>query len=430
MHASTKASRSVGLCVRSMSYAKTFKQTTVGSQEIFSGTPCLAPFVGKLKTFSKRPLIVTDAGVANLTQGFMETCLAADVKPQMGPHTAPNPAISDVIALANAFNTLSCDSIVGFGGGGPMDAAKAAAGLVAAKYSKAGFDFNKDGTEFLENIRPFMSAQSPDSPWIKAVPPITCIPTTAGTGSEGGKSAVITNSKGAKVVFGHPAFMPRAVALEPQLTAKLPPALTAATGLDALFHCIEAFFVTKQDAYDDGMDDPGIVVTDDYAIKGIRLILQNLKQVYQTGSDLDSRLHMQFAALYGAKAFRKGSLGGIHATAHAIGAYYHLHHGAAVARMSIPVMEYTQTFDNAETKANYEKIHQLFSEHGYEGKDCSSSVQKFISAFNIPVGLEQLPVQPGDIDALAKLAAGDPCQTNPIHLTEKDYFSIFSRKRS
>ena len=312
-----------------------------------------------------------------------------------------------------------------------MDAAKAAAGLVAAKYSKAGFDFNKDGNDFLENIRPFMSAQGQDSPWIKAVPPITCIPTTAGTGSEGGKSAVITNSKGVKCVFGHAAFMPRAVALDPMLTYKLPRALTAATGLDALFHCMEAFFVTKKDAYDDGMDDAGIVVTDDFAIKGIRLILQNLKQAFENGAlDLDARLHMQFAALYGAKAFRKGSLGGIHATAHALGAYYHLHHGAAVARMSIPVMEYTQTFDDAETKAAYEKIRQIFSEHGYEGKDCSSSVKKFISEFQIPEGLTGLTVASTDLAALAKLAAGDPCQTNPIHLNEQDYLKIFQGKNT
>jgi alcohol dehydrogenase class IV len=411
-----------------MSYANTFKHITIGTQDIFSGTPCLPPFVEKLQTWSKRPLIVTDAGVAHLTSSFITACEAANLKPAVAPHTSPNPTISDVIALANAFTTMSCDSIVGFGGGGPMDAAKAAAGLVAAKYSKPGFDFKQDGNQFLENIRPFMSSQGPDSAWVKAVPPIAAIPTTAGTGSEGGKSAVITNSKGIKCVFGHSSFMPRAVALAPQLTAKLPAGLTAATGLDALFHCIEAFFVTKKEAYNDGMDDAGIVVTDDYAVKGVRLILQNLKQVFQTGSDLDSRLHMQFAALYGAKAFRKGSLGGIHATAHSIGAHYHLHHGTAVARMSIPVMEYTQTFDDEETKAAYEKVRQLFVEHGYEGKTCSSAVQKFLSEFDIPVGLDKLPVAPGDIDLLAKMAANDPCQTNPIPLHEQDYHKIFSRQ--
>jgi len=112
------------------------------------------------------------------------------------------------------------------------------------------------------------------------MPVIAGIPTTAGTGSEGGKSAVITNTDGVKVVFGNPLFMPKTVGLVPQYTAKLPPHLTAATGIDALFHNMEAFFVTKAAAYNDGMNDEEIKVTDDFALKGTELIVHNLPKAF------------------------------------------------------------------------------------------------------------------------------------------------------
>ena len=113
-----------------------------------------------------------------------------------------------------------------------------------------------------------------------AMPKIAGIPTTAGTGSEGGKSAVITNTDGVKVVFGNTLFMPKTVALVPQFTVRLPPHLTAATGIDALFHNLEAYFVPKAAAYRDGMSDEDIQVADDYALKGIQLIVHNLPKAF------------------------------------------------------------------------------------------------------------------------------------------------------
>jgi alcohol dehydrogenase class IV len=261
--------------------------------------------------------------------------------------------------------------------------------------------------------------------FVSSVPAIAGIPTTAGTGSEGGKSAVITLPDGVKMVFGNPVFMPKTVALVPQFTQKLPASLTAGTGIDALFHNMEAFFVTYQAALNDGMNDAEIAYTDDFALKGISLIVDNLPNAIKNGNDLNTRLKMQVAALYGAKAFRKGDLGGVHATAHSLGAFYHLHHGTAIARMSVPVLKYNAERMSEETRKAFGSVHEIFKKGGYAGATLADSTAKFLAPLGIPLGLKELPVQSGDIEKLAKIAANDPCQTNPVPLKEQDYKSIF-----
>lgn len=320
-------------------------------------------------------------------------------------------------------------AIPGLGGGGPLDAAKAGMALVAQKRLDGKFDLERDGHKFVANIRPFMSNAMKDAKgweqWTKAVPAIAGIPTTAGTGSEGGKSAVITLQDGVKLVFGNPVFMPKTVALVPQFTSKLPASLTAGTGIDALFHNMEAFFVTYKAALNDGMNDADIAYTDDFALKGISLIVDNLPNAVKNGNDLNTRLKMQIAALYGAKAFRKGDLGGIHATAHALGAYYHLHHGTAIARMSVPVLKYNAERMTDETRKAFGTVHEIFKKGGYAGATLADSTAKFIAPLGIPLGLKELPVKAGDLAKLAAIAANDPCQTNPVPLKEADYSAIF-----
>jgi 4-hydroxybutyrate dehydrogenase len=173
------------------------------------------------------------------------------------------------------------------------------------------------------------------------------------------------------------------------------------------------------------MNDDEIKVTDDFAVKGIELIVKNLPNAVKNGDDLQTRLNMQVAALYGAKAFRKGDLGGVHATAHALGAYYHIHHGAAIARMTVPVLEYTQPRATEETLQSYNKVHQIFKNGGYGGDSLAQSTKGFFNSFNIPLGLKELPVKDGDIDKLSSMAASDPCQTNPVPLKLEDYKQIF-----
>lgn len=399
----------------------------IGTQSIFVGTESLAPFVNQAEGYAKRPLIVTDGGIVGL--GMLEPLIDALKKGGMQPcvfnQTQPNPGIPDVQGIARAFFEGQCDAIVGYGGGGPLDAAKGGAALIGAKRVNESFDIDADAGAFIENIWPYMSELPSDDPWFAAVPLIAAIPTTSGTGSEGGKSAVITDTKGVKRVFGNPVFMPQTVALVPQFTEKMPAGLTAATGIDALFHNMEAFFVTRQAAYDDGMNDAEIAETDDFGLRGIQMTIDNLPNAVRDGSDLMTRLNMQVAALYGAKAFRKAALGGVHATAHSIGAHYHLHHGSAIARMALPVMRYTQERASDETNAAYNTVSDMFIASGYNGGNCVESCGAFMQPFGIPVGLAELPVQSNDIDTLTQLSSNDPCQTNPVVLQSQDYEAIF-----
>lgn len=153
-------------------------------------------------------------------------------------------------------------------------------------------ELDQNGSDFIVNIQTLLRSKGVEDLG-KNIPFISAIPTTAGTGSEGGKSAVITKPDGSKLVFGNPIFFPKIVALVPQFTVKvntkyfhylillkLPPSLTAATGIDALFHCMEAYFVTLQDAYDDGCNDEDITRCDKYALEGIDLVIKNLPEAY------------------------------------------------------------------------------------------------------------------------------------------------------
>jgi len=299
--------------------------------------------------------------------------------------------------------------------------------LVSMKKSESKFDISKEGTEFIISKLPKMisSGKLPES-FVKNIPYISGIPTTAGTGSEGGKSSVITKPDGSKIVFGHPVFFYKTVALVPQFTVKLPPTLTAATGIDALFHLMEAWFVPLQDAYDEGMIKEDIDKCEEYALYGIDLVVKHLPEAYKSPNNLDARLNMLIAALYGAKAFRKGSLGSIHACAHALGALFHLHHGTCIARMSVPVLKYNES--KVTSLEKFQTINKIFHKYGFKEKNLSESVEKFLKLFDIPQGL--LGIKPNDrnvdLEKLIDMATSDGCQTNPVHLNRDDYKKIFT----
>eukprot|EP01121_Diplochlamys_sp_Union-15-3_P003981 TRINITY_DN1393_c0_g1_i1.p1 TRINITY_DN1393_c0_g1~~TRINITY_DN1393_c0_g1_i1.p1 ORF type:complete len:371 (-),score=72.30 TRINITY_DN1393_c0_g1_i1:84-1196(-) len=345
------------------------------------------------------------------------------LSPEIYDKTKSNPSCQDVINIAEAFLQSNSDSCVGVGGGAPLDAVKIGMSLIAKKRVNSDFDIAKEGAEFVsERLKPLL--KSIPKEFESAMPIITGIPTTAGTGSEGGKSAVITLPHG-KVVIGHPVFLPQIVGLIPQFTEHLPPHLTAATAVDALFHNVEAFFVTYEAAINDGMTPQEIEQADSYAKKGILLVLKNLPRAMEKPNDIEARLNLQVGALYGAKAFRKGDLGAIHATAHALGAKHHLHHGTAIARMSTPVIAYNESKINAEQAKVFKVVEGLYNECGWTGSSLSDVNAKFIKHLNLPVGFEGLKVEETDLSELALLAMQDGCQTNIVPLNTKDYYSIF-----
>src|SRR5256885_1526897 len=229
----------------------------------------------------RRPLVVTDPGLAS-TEAFRAVAdtLGTGEHAKTSAFYAgvhPNPIENDVREAAAAFQKHNCDGIIGLGGGSALDVAKAARLLVK---------------------RPHLDwAKFYDEPDWSGLSPFIAIPTTAGTGSEVGRSSVITlDATGRKAVLFHPELLAKLVILDPQLTVDLPPKLTAATGADALTHCIESFTCPVFHPMCDGI-----------ALEGIHLIVEALPRAFRHGADLDARGKMLVAAAMGAIAFQKRS---------------------------------------------------------------------------------------------------------------------------
>ncbi len=261
----------------------------------------------------RRVLIVTDAGLRDAgLAARVEAALAAQglaVHCFAGVH--PNPVEADVTAGVAAYREGGCEAIVGLGGGSALDAAKVIQFMTCHDPPLA---------QYAELV-------GGDRRIIAPLPPLYAVPTTAGTGSEVGRAGVITvGDPGVKTVFFSPHLMPRVAVLDPRLTVGLPPHLTAATGMDALTHCLEAFLAPDVHPLCDGI-----------ALEGLRLLSRWLPRAVSQGEDLAARGHMQIAATMGATAFQKG-LGMVHSLAHPLSARFGMHHGLANAVLLAPAL--------------------------------------------------------------------------------------------
>lgn len=309
----------------------------------------------------------------------------------------PNPVEQDVIDGAAAYRKGECDGVVAFGGGSAMDAGKALRLLIRRpELDLSRFDYQAD--------------------W-SGMPALVCIPTTAGTGSEVGRSSVITlKSTGRKTVFFQPALLARFVILDPEVTRFLPPKLTAATGADALVHCIESFTCPVFHPMCDGV-----------ALEGIHLITEALPRAFRDGNDMDARGKMLVAAAMGAVAFQK-DLGATHSMAHPLSTRCGMHHGTANA-LCLPVV----------MRFNAERLPGLYRRVGIA---CGLDVMKksdaeadlltvdflteFLRRLDLPPGLRAYGVNEPDVDLLAQEAFQDGChRTNPVAVSEADFQMLY-----
>src|SRR5262245_59040301 len=261
----------------------------------------------------RRPLVVTDSGVVG-TEAFLSLAKALGLERKgkewfvySGVH--PNPVEQDVREAAQCYRDHSCDGVIAFGGGSPLDVGKGARLLV----KRPSFDF----TKFYD-----------ERDW-SGLAPCIAIPTTAGTGSEVGRSSVITlDATHCKAVLFHPELLAKLVILDPQLTVGLPAKLTAATGADALTHCIESFTCPQFHPMCDGI-----------ALEGIRLIVEALPRAVKNGKDIDARGKMLVAAAMGDVAFQN-DLGVVHSMAHPLSTLCGMHHGLANALCLVAGMNF------------------------------------------------------------------------------------------
>ena len=267
------------------------------------------------------PLLVTDPGLAGLPMvaEVVASCEAAGLPIALFSDIKPNPTGSNVADGIEVYRAGNHDGVIAFGGGSGLDAGKAIA--VAANQNCSLWDLEDVGDN-----------------WLNAdadkIPPIIGVPTTAGTGSEVGRASVIVNEvEHKKAIIFHPKMLPACVILDPELTVGLPAGLTAATGMDALSHNLEAFCSPLYHPMAEGI-----------AIEGIRLIKEYLPSAVADGSNIEARTQMIVASSMGATAFQRG-LGGMHALAHPLGAVYDAHHGMLNAILMPYVL-----------KANYSEI--------------------------------------------------------------------------
>ncbi len=345
----------------------------------------------------KNPLIVTDKTLVKI--GLVDA-VAAELK-EVGlqyaifDETHPNPIEDDIEKGTALYKENNCDCVVAIGGGSPMDAAKVI--MVAATHPGPleKYDDTKGGDQYITNPLPLLFA----------------ISTTSGTGSEVGRSGVIILRKSnEKTIIFHPKLMPTIAVLEPKLTKDLPPHITAATGIDAFTHCLEAFFA------------PGFhPLADGIALEGIRLIVKNLPIAFNSGENLTARGEMQLAASMGATAFQKG-LGMIHSLAHPLSSECGLHHGLANALMLPTSLKFIEAQKlNEDQKLRFKRVQDIFSEHNLAKNSLSSTCESFFKSLGIQFGLSHHGVKRDQIDILAAKAFKDPChQCNMVPVTESD----------
>ena len=346
----------------------------------------------------KAPLLVTDAGlkdagitehaVALLRDGGSGVRVFSDVK--------GNPTLANVEAGIAAFKEGGHDGVIAFGGGSGLDAAKPIAFMSRQTLPVWHFDDAGPGWKDAET---------------DGLPPVIAVPTTAGTGSEVGRAAVISNeeTKEKKIIF-HPSMMPEIALCDPELTCGLPPHLTAATGFDALVHCFEAFCAPGYHPMADGI-----------ALEGLRLGAQYLPRAVADGNDLEARAQMMSVAAMGATAFQKG-LGGVHALSHSIGALHDTHHGLTNAI----VMPYVVKANRAAITSHMETVARVLDLKGVGFDAVFDWVLKLREEVGIPHKASELGVAVGEAKEMGARAIKDPTAGgNPVQLTAEEYAAIY-----
>jgi len=344
-----------------------------------------------------RPLFVTDPGLAQLaqTKAAFESLKAAGLGAGMFSNIKSNPIETNVAEGVAALRAGKHDGVIAFGGGSALDVGKVIAFM--AGQTRPMWDF--------EDIGDWYTRADP-----KGIAPVVAVPTTSGTGSEVGRAGVITQeaTHTKKVIF-HPKMMPVVTICDPALTVGLPPHITAATGMDAFAHCLEAYCA------------PGFhPLADGVAVEGVRLVKENLLRAVRSGSDLDARGNMMAAAAMGATAFQKG-LGAVHALSHPIGALYDTHHGLTNAVF----MPYVLAFNR---RAIEEKIVRLSAYLGLGGTfdAFQGFVLKLREEIGIPHTLKGLNVDDGKAKLIAEMAIVDPTAGgNPVPLDVQGARRIF-----
>ena len=343
-------------------------------------------------------LFVTDPGLAKtkMVKEIIENLLSNNIKITLFSNLKPNPVGSNVIEGVRVFNDSNCQGVIAFGGGSGLDTGKGIAFMA-------------------EQSRPIWDFEDIDDYWKRAISenikPIIAIPTTAGTGSETGRASVFINEETSekKIIF-HPEMMPKIVILDPELTLNLPKNLTAATGMDALAHNLEAFCSPFFHPMAAGI-----------AVEGLRIIKEFLPKVVIDGKNINARGYMLVSSTMGSTAFQKG-LGAIHSLSHPVNSIYDTHHGLTNAVFMPYVLQINK-------EAIEERIILLSKFIGIEKPSFKSFIKWILDMreqLEIPNTIKEIGVDEKDFDKLSIMALNDPSTSgNPVELNKEDFKSLY-----
>lgn len=340
-----------------------------------------------------RPLVVTDAGVKAV--GLLDRLLAAlpGMQPAVFDQTPSNPTEAAVRAAAAIYKAQSCDGLIALGGGSAIDCAKGVA--IAATH---------DGP-----LKTYATIEGGSPKITAAVPPLIAVPTTAGTGSEVARGAILIVDDGRKLGFHSWHLVPRTALLDPELTLGLPPLLTAATGMDAIAHCMETFMSAAFNPPADGI-----------ALDGLRRGWAHIERATKNGTDREARLNMMSASMQGAMAFQKG-LGCVHSLSHSLGGINpRLHHGTLNAVFLPAVIRFNAQTDTMQKEQRLQRMAEAMGLGA--ATDVPEAVRDMSSRLGLPAGLRAMGVEESLFDRVIEGAMLDHChKTNPRLASADDY---------
>lgn len=345
-----------------------------------------------------RPLIVTDAGVK--AAGLLDKALAAlpGLQPAVFDQTPSNPTEVAVRAAVEVYRQAGCDGLIALGGGSAIDCAKGVA--IASTHEGP--------------LKTYATIEGGSPKITDRVPPLIAVPTTAGTGSEVARGAIVIVDDGRKLGFHSWHLVPRTALLDPELTLGLPPMLTAATGMDAIAHCMETFMAPAFNPPADGI-----------GLDGLTRGWAHIERATQDGQDREARLNMMSASMQGAMAFQKG-LGCVHSLSHSLGGVNpRLHHGTLNAVFLPAVIRFNA---EAESMKKDQRLQRMAHAMGLaSGSDVPEAVKDMSARLGLPSGLAAMGVTPALFDRVIEGALADHChKTNPRLASADDYRTMLA----
>ncbi len=348
----------------------------------------------------RKPLIVTDAGVR--AAGVLDKAIAAlgSLPHAVFDQTPSNPTEAGVRAAVEVYQANGCDGLIAVGGGSSIDLAKGVA--IAATHEGP--------------LKTYATIEGGSNKITERVAPLIAVPTTAGTGSEVARGAIVIVDDGRKLGFHSWHLVPKTAICDPELTLGLPPFLTAATGMDAIAHCMETFMAPAVNPPADGI-----------ALDGLERGWKHIVRATENGADREARWNMMSASMQGAMAFQKG-LGAVHSLSHSLGgANPRLHHGTLNAMFLPEVVKFNAAADSIRREQRLQRMAYAIGIGSCDSKgtELAEALRKLNARLGLPSGLKAMGVEPALFDRIIDGAMKDHChKTNPRVATEAEYREI------